>query len=101
MALSRPLSNKKFLKSKVQLVIQNKIEAHLERKYRISRSHATGETYRFILYRFVDFIQVHYKQDFETFLTSLSKEDSDPIGILDEYFTYLASGDKPLTSNSI
>lgn len=101
MTLSRSLSNRKFLKSKVQLVIQNKIEAYLEQKYRISRSHATRETYRFILYRFVDFIQVHYKQDFETFLGSLSKPDSDPIGILDEYFTFLASGKKPLASNSI
>ena len=101
MALTRSLSNSKGLKSKVQIVIQSKIEAYLERKYRISRSHATRESYRFIVHRFIDFIQVQYKQDFEQFLGSLKQSDSDPIGILDEYFTFLASGDKPLASNSI
>jgi len=100
-ALTRSLSNSKGLKSKVQIVIQSKIEAYLERKYRISRSHATRESYRFIVHRFIDFIQVQYKQDFEQFLGSLKQSDSDPIGILDEYFTFLASGDKPLASNSI
>ena len=101
MALTRSLSNSKRLKSRVQVVIQNKIEAYLERKYRISRSHATRTSYRFIVHRFIDFIQVQYKQDFEQFLDSLKQSDSDPIGILDEYFTFLASGNKPLASNSI
>jgi len=100
-ALTRSLSNSKGLKSKVQALLQNKIEAYLERKYRISRSHATRESYRFIVHRFIDFIQVQYKQDFEQFLDSLKQSDSDPIGVLDEYFTFLASGDKPLASNSI
>ena len=101
MALTRSLSNSRGLKSKVQLVIQNKIEAYLERKYRISRSFATRDSYRFVVYRFVNFIQVQYKQDFEQFLGTIKQPDADPIGILDEYFTYLASGDKPLASNTI
>jgi len=101
MVLTRSLSNSKGLKSKVQTVIQNKIEIYLERKYRISKSHATRESYRFIVYRFVDFIQIQYKQDFETFLGTLTQSDTDPIGILDEYFTYLSNVDKPLASNSI
>jgi len=34
-------------------------------------------------------------------LASLSKSNTDPIGILDEYFTYLSKGDRPLANNSI
>jgi integrase len=85
----------------VQLVIQNKIEAYLERKYRVSRSFATRDSYRFAVYRFVDYIQIQYNQDFEKFLGTIKHSDADPIGILDEYFTYLASGEKPLASNTI
>jgi len=101
MALTRSLSNSKRLKSKVQLVIQSKSETYLERKFRISRSYATRESYRVIVYRFVDFVQVQYKIDFEAFLGTLKQSDADPIGILDEYFSFLAGKDKPLASNSI
>jgi len=101
MALTRSLSNSNGLKQKVQLVIQNKIESYLERKYRISRSYATRDSYRIIVYRFVNFIQIQYKQDFEQYLGTLKQSDSDPIGVLDEYYTFLASGKKPLASNSI
>jgi len=101
MALTRSLSNSNGLKQKVQLVIQNKIESYLERKYRISRSYATRDSYRIIVYRFVNFIQIQYKQDFEQYLGTLKQSDSDPIGVLDEYYTFLASGEKPLASNSI
>ena len=48
----------------MKLVIQDKIESYLEWKYRISRSFATQDFYRFVEFRFVDFIQVQYKQDF-------------------------------------
>ena len=101
MALTRSLSNSGKQKVKVQTSIQNKIEVYLERKYRISRSHATRHSYRFIVYRFVDFIQIQYKKDFQQFLDTLTESDADPIGVLDEYFTFLAGGKKPLASNSI
>jgi len=99
--LTRSLSNFKCLKSRVQVVIQDKIEAYLERKFRVSRSFATRDSYKILVYRFIDFIQIQHNQDFEQFVISLKQSDSDPIGILDEYFTFLASGDKPLASNSI
>jgi len=99
--LTRSLSNSVGLKSSVQALLQNKLEAYLERKYRISRSHATRDSYRIIVCRFVNFIQIQYKQDFEQFLSSLKQSDTDPVGILDEYFTFLARGDKPLANNTI
>jgi len=101
LALSRSLSNSVGLKSSVQALLQNKLEAYLERKYRISRSHATRDSYKIIVCRFVNFIQIQYKQDFEQFQSSLKQSDSDPVGILDEYFTFLARGDKPLANNTI
>jgi len=101
LALTRSLSNSVGLKSSVQVLLQNKLEAYLERKYRISRSHATRDSYRIIVCRFVNFIQIQYNQDFEQFLRSLKQPDADPVGILDEYFTFLARGDKPLANNTI
>lgn len=101
LALSRSLSNSVGLNSSVQALLQSKLETYLERKYRISRSHATIDTYRKIVSRFIGFIQSQYKQDFEQFLDTLKQPDSDPVGILDEYFTFLARGDKPLANNTI
>jgi len=101
LTLTRSLSNSGGLKSSVQALLQNKLEAYLERKYRISRSHDTRNSYRKIVCRFVNFIQIQYKQDFEQFQSSLKQSDSDPVGILDEYFTFLARGDKPLANNTI
>jgi len=88
--LTWSLTNSKGHKSKVKLVIQDKIEAYLERKYRVSRSFATRDSYRFAVFRFVDFIQVQYKQDFEQVSVTIKQSDADPISILDEYFTFLA-----------
>lgn len=101
LALTRSLSNSVGLNSRVQALLENKLEAYLERKYRISRSYATIDTYRKVVYRFIGFIQIQYKQDFEQFLSSLKQSDSDPVGILDEYFTFLARGGKPLANNTI
>ncbi|HJJ22591.1 MAG TPA: hypothetical protein OQH54_02600 [Nitrosopumilus sp.] len=79
----------------MQTLLENKLETYLERKYRISRSHATRDSYRVIVSRFIDYIQKQYNQDFEQFLDSLKQPDTDPVGILDEYFTFLARRKKP------
>jgi len=99
--LTRSLSNSDGLNSSVQVLLESKIETYLERKYRISRSHATRDSYRIIVCRFIDFIQIQYNQDFEQFLNTLKQPDTDPVGILDEYFTFLASNKKPLANNTI
>jgi len=53
------------------------------------------------VHRFINFIQTQHNQDFEQFLGTLKQSDSDPIGILDEYYTFLAGGKRPLATNSI
>ncbi len=60
LAFTRSLSNSIGLKSSVQALLQNKIETYLERKYRISRSHSTRDSYRVIVYRFIDFLHIFH-----------------------------------------
>ena len=66
MALTRSLSNSEGHKPKVQVIIQDKIESYLERKFRVSRSYATRESYRRVVHRFIDYIQVQQKQSENT-----------------------------------
>ncbi len=101
LAFTRSLSNSTGLKSSVQALLESKIETYVERKYRVSRSHDTRNSYRKIVRRFINFIQLQYNQDFEQFLDFLKQPDTDPVGILDEYFTFLAGGEKPLANNTI
>ena len=101
MTLTRSLSNSENLNSRVQVLLEDKIGTYLDRKYRISRSQATKESYRIIVRRFIDFIQIHYKQDFEQFLSTIKRPEADPIEILDEYFTFLAENKKPLANNTV
>ena len=87
MALTRSLSNSAKKKNKMQVVIQDKIEAYLERKFRLSRSFATRESYRITLHRFVDFIQTNYNMDYSQFMTNLTELKKDPIDVLNEILT--------------
>ena len=100
MTFTRSSNNSKEHKLKVQLVIQDKIEAYLERKFRLSRSYSTRESYKVVLHRFIDFVQIHYKTDFSQFLRNVLDAKKDPIEVLDEYFSYLAGGEKPCSSVS-
>jgi len=99
--LTRSSNNSKKHKLKVQLVIQDKIEAYLERKFRLSRSYSTRDSYKVVLHRFIDFVQIYYKTDFSQFLRNVLEAKKDPIEVLDEYFSYLAGGEKRYSSNSI
>jgi len=99
--LTRSSNNSKKHKLKVQLVIQDKIETYLERKFRLSRSYSTRQSYKVVLHRFIDFVQIHYKLDFSQFLRNVLEAKKDPIEVLDEYFSYLAGGEKPCSSNTI
>jgi len=99
--LTRSSNNSKKHKLRVQLVIQDKIEAYLERKFRLSRSYSTRDSYKVVLHRFIDFVQIYYKLDFSQFLRNVLEAKKDPIEVLDEYFSYLAGGEKPCSSNTI
>ncbi len=100
MPLTRSLSNSAKQNDKMQLVIQDKIEVYLERKFRTSRSFATRNSYRIAINRFVDFVRIHYSLDFSALLSQI-KESRDPIDVLDDYYSHLSEGEKRLRNSSI
>jgi len=84
MPLTRSLSNSAKQNDKMQIIVQDKIEVYLERKFRTSRSFATRNSYRIAINRFVDFVRIHYSLDFSALLSQI-KESRDPIDVLDAY----------------
>ena len=101
MYLTRSLSNSAKQNDKMQLVIQDKIEAYLERKFRTSRSFATINSYRIAINRFVDFVRIHYNLDFSILLSQINESKRDPIDVLDDYYSHLSEGEKRLSNSTI
>jgi len=100
MPLTRSLSNSAKQNDKMQIVVQDKIEVYLERKFRTSRSFATRNSYRIAINRFVDFVRIHYNLDFSALISQI-KESRDPIDVLDDYYSHLSEGEKRLRNSSI
>ena len=101
MTLTRSLSNSGKKKFQLKPQTQEKIDGYLERKFRVSRSYATKESYMRILHRFADYIQNHRNEDIEELFEQFKQGKQDPIEILDQYFSFLASGPKILSNNTI
>ena len=100
MPLTRSLSNSAKQNDKMQIIVQDKIEVYLERKFRTSRSFATRNSYRIAINRFVDFVRIHYNLDFSALLSQI-KESRDPIDVLDDYYSHLSEGEKRLRNSTI
>jgi len=100
MPLTRSLSNSAKQNDKMQIIVQDKIEVYLERKFRTSRSFATRNSYRIAINRFVDFVRIHYSLDFSALISQI-KESRDPIDVLDDYYSHLSEGEKRLRNSSI
>ena len=101
MPLTRSLSNSAKQNDKMQLVVQDKIEVYLERKFRTSRSFATRNSYRIAINRFVDFVRIHYNLDFSALISQIKESKQDPIDILDDYYSHLSEGEKRLSNSTI
>ena len=101
MPLTRSLCNSAKQNDEVQLVVQDKIEVYLERKFRTSRSFATRNAYRIAINRFIDFVRIHYNLDFSTLLLQIKESKRDPIDILDDYYSHLSEGEKRLSNSTI
>jgi len=100
MPLTQSLRNSAKQNDEMQLVVQDKIEVYLERRFRISRSFATRNSYRIVINRFIDFVRIHYNLDFSTLLPQIKKSKRDPIDILDDYYSRLSEEEKPKTSKA-
>ena len=100
MPLTQSLRNSAKQNDEMQLVVQDKIEVYLERRFRISRSFATRNSYGIVINRFIDFVRIHYNLDFSTLLPQIKKSKRDPIDILDDYYSRLSEEEKPKTSKA-
>lgn len=89
--LSRSLSNSEKLTKPMQIqTAQDKIARFLERKFRASRSFSTKRTYNSALNRFLDFLRIKYNLDVTQLLLQIETQDTDPISVLDDFYSYLA-----------
>jgi len=70
--------------------IQDKITRFLERKFRASRSFSTKNTYNSALKRFMKFLDMQYNLDMEQLLRKIEAKETDPIKILDNFYSFLA-----------
>jgi len=91
MTLSRSLSNYSNESENMQVQIQDIIEHYLEKKFRISHSYATKSVYRAALKKFIEFARIRYNYSFEQLLNQILQKNSDPLEILDEYYTFLSN----------
>lgn len=91
MTVSRSLSNYSNESDNMQVQIQDIIEHYLEKKFRISHSFATKSVYRAALKKFIEFARIRYNFSFEQLLNQILQKNSDPLEILDEYYTFLSN----------
>ena len=70
--------------------IQDKITRFLERKFRVSRSLSTKNTYNSSLRQFIKFLDIQYSFDLEQLLKKIETKDLDPVEVLDNFYSYLS-----------
>ncbi len=90
MTISRSLSNYKP-KSEDMQVQTNRIEDYLQKKFRISHSFDTRNSYRTALKKFTEFLRIKYNYSLEQLLTRIFDESLDPLDVLDEFYTFLSN----------
>jgi len=88
---ARSLSNSEKNTEHMQIqAVQDKITRFLERKFRASRSFSTKNTYNSALKRFMKFLGIQYNLDIEQLLRKIETKQTDPIEILDDFYSFLA-----------
>jgi integrase len=70
---------------------QDRINAFLERKFRHSRSFHTKNAYKSAMNRFEKFLRIKYNLDVNQLLRQFEAKQLDPIGTLDEFYSYLSN----------
>ena len=74
----------------MQVSIEDKIEAFLEKKYRYSKSFHTKRSYNTSLKQFQAFLQTKYNLDINQSIFQFEAKTLDPIVVLDEFYTHLS-----------
>jgi len=83
-----------------EISIHDKIERFLDRKFRMSRSYSTKETYRGCINKFKDFANQDYNQDLAKLTDNTLNKVLDPIEVLDDFYTYLTKIENPMTKKN-
>ncbi len=83
-----------------EVSIHDKIERFLDRKFRMSRSYSTKETYRGCINKFKDFAYQDYNQDLAKLTDNTLNNVLDPIEVLDDFYTYLTKIENPMTKKT-
>ena len=91
MTLSRSLSNYKAKTGDMQIQVNDKIELYLEKKFRISHSFNTKNVYYAALKKFTEFARVRYNFSLDEMLSQIFEKSTDPLDVLDDYYTFLSS----------
>ena len=91
MPLSRSLSNH-FTQNGLMINQDEIISKFLERKFRISHSYSTKNSYHAGIKKFVEFLRVQYNFDLkQLFHKILITKEIDPLEVLDEFYTFLSN----------
>ncbi|MBS1267537.1 MAG: hypothetical protein MAG458_00241 [Nitrosopumilus sp.] len=91
MPLSRSLSNH-FTQNGLMINQDEIISKLLERKFRISHSYSTKNSYHAGIKKFVEFLRVQYNFDLkQLFHKILNTKEIDPLEVLDEFYTFLSN----------
>lgn len=93
MVISQSLSNLDGQSSKMQIqTVDDRIENFLQKKFRLSRSYSTKESYDTGLRKFIKFVDQKYNSTLDILVLQIKEtHEIDPIQVLDDYYSYLSS----------
>lgn len=70
--------------------IEDKVDAFLEKAFRVSKSYSTRRSYQGAINKFEDFLRIKFNLDINQALRLFEAKSLDPIVALDEFYTYLS-----------
>ena len=69
---------------------QDKVTRFLERKFRVSQSLSTRNTYNSAIQKFIEFLEVQYGFGLLEILKEIESKDTDPVDVLDNFYSFMS-----------
>jgi hypothetical protein len=69
---------------------QDKVTLFLERKFRISQSLSTKNSYNSAIQKFIKFLEIQYGFGLLEILKEMESKNTDPVDVLDDFYSFLA-----------
>ena len=87
---NRSLSNSEKNTKSVQIHnSQDKVTLFLERKFRVSRSLSTKNTYNSAIQKFIKFLEIQYGFGLLEILKEIESKNTNPVDVLDDFYSFL------------